>query len=372
MGSTPGVFRATYKSKTGELREASTWVASYWCPVRGRTVKDYGFPSAGDAKTHRLQKMAEAATVVGPVRAATLTLREMLNLVIVDYEARKLKSVKTQRERADILCKGLGGDRRVRDLDEEAIHKYARERIAEGLSPSTANRYLALLKRAYRLASRRVHGLRIPHLVIRDESSAVRQGFFEKDVLKRILKHMAPWAAHVVQALHITGWRRSEIFNAQWSDIEDGFLLIRPGGSKNNRPRAFPLKPDLEPLIKLRRKETDRIERVTGEDCPWIFSFNGGRIYDIKSQWLRAYELSGVKTKHLVHDFRRTAVRDLIRAGVERDTAKKMTGHLTDSVFSRYNITDRADLSAAAKALSEYRFGKPKKKGDSERTRNVA
>jgi integrase len=57
------------------------------------------------------------------------------------------------------------------------------------------------------------------------------------------------------------------------------------------------------------------------------------------------------KVSVLLHDFRRTAVRNLIRAGVSRDVATKISGHETDSIFSRYNITNEDDLADAAAKL---------------------
>jgi len=52
------------------------------------------------------------------------------------------------------------------------------------------------------------------------------------------------------------------------------------------------------------------------------------------------------------HDFRRTAVRNLERAGVARSASIKMVGHKTESIYRRYAIADESMLQEAGEKLA--------------------
>ena len=71
----------------------------------------------------------------------------------------------------------------------------------------------------------------------------------------------------------------------------------------------------------------------------------------MRRSWKTACTDSGVPGR-LLHDLRRSAVRNLERAGVSRSVAMKMTGHKTESVYRRYAIVSESDLREAAAKLA--------------------
>jgi integrase len=89
-----------------------------------------------------------------------------------------------------------------------------------------------------------------------------------------------------------------------------------------------------------------------------LFTWGSGKpVKDVRETWSQLTESAGVP-KLLLHDFRRSAARNPLQAGVNRDVAKRITGHKRDSMFSRYNIVVEADLAEAAEKLESGRNGR--------------
>src|SRR5260370_22644506 len=81
---------------------------------------------------------------------------------------------------------------------------------------------------------------------------------------------------------------------------------------------------------------------------------NGKPVTDFRRTWrtlAKSAEMPGL----FMHDLRRTAVRNMVRAGISKHVAKQISGHTTTSIFDRYDIADETDLADAARKLEAPR-----------------
>ena len=86
--------------------------------------------------------------------------------------------------------------------------------------------------------------------------------------------------------------------------------------------------------------------------CPYVFQRNGRRIRTFKGAWEAACEAAGFPGR-IPHDLRRSAVRNMERAGLSRSVAMQLTGHKTEAIYRRYAITSEADLREGVARLNE-------------------
>jgi integrase len=99
-----------------------------------------------------------------------------------------------------------------------------------------------------------------------------------------------------------------------------------------------------------------RLEAKRRKIITSVFHRDGRPIRDFHKVLQRAALAAGYPGR-ILHDFRRTAVRNLVRAGVSEHTAMKITGHKTRSVFDRYDIVSEGDLAGALDKLATFHSG---------------
>jgi integrase len=112
------------------------------------------------------------------------------------------------------------------------------------------------------------------------------------------------------------------------------------------------------------RQSIARAERVVGgHDSAYVFGRSATRtrntrsrglpVVDIYVVWKAACEKAGLEGR-LFHDLRRSAARNMDRAGVSRHVAMQITGHKTGSMYRRYNIVTESDIRAAPAKTQTY------------------
>jgi site-specific recombinase XerD len=346
------VFQRTYRDPKGKLRRTSNWYVEF---VAGnRTIREAtDFTKRSDAAEFLKKRMADA--LGGKiVLSKNVTYDDLRSLIITDYTNNGQKSLgdlKTTRlPRLDAV---FGGTKAI-DITTTSVERYKTLRLKDGSAPATVNRELASLKRMFRLGLRQGMVATMPYISMLAEHN-VRKGFFELDQFQAILKHLPAEYHALFEIAYITGWRmRSELLTRQWRHVDfggKGWLRIDAGEAKDaTAGREFQFTTWMREALERQRKFISKVEKKTGAVIPWVFSRPDGlRIHTFYEPWREACKAAGIQ--RIPHDFRRTAVRNLERAGVPRTTAMAMIGHKTESIYRRYSIVDQAMLEMGTSKL---------------------
>jgi integrase len=292
--------------------------------------------------------------------------RELADALAFDAKVRKLASAIAVRSHLNNASRILGG-KMSRSIDADTLRRYQKQRQEEGAASKTIDHEVFQVRQALKLAG--LPAPKVPRLLHGIENA--RQGFLtdrEREAILEELKKLNTNLYDFIDWSLETGARIGETDSLRWSDVdrETGTISLPPLGAKTGKARKFPIVERLIPIIERRRAA----RRLDGD---YIFHNEGRRfckrdanghphgfndwIYktwreacenaNVDGQPVRMVDQDGERRLPLPHDLRRTAVRNMVRSGIDRTVAKKISGHATDSMFERYNITDEADIREA-------------------------
>jgi len=348
------IYKKKRKLPDGSVEELPNWYVQY-C-FNGKVFKESShsekLKDAEDLLNRRISEM-QTGKLAGS-RADRTKVAELLQALLANYRINRAAWLTNAAE--PTVTKRLMpffGDFRANDLSSAVVDRYKEERIEAGAANATINRELAMLRRAYNLGLRSTPPkvTRMPYFEPLKEDN-VRKGFFEHEEFLKVRQHLPADIQPVVTFAYYTGCRKGEILSLRWDqvDVERGIVRLEAGETKNDQARLIPLVPELREILAARKTHRDQ----SCPDCTLVFFRDGGKpIKDFRASWEKGCEEAGVPRK-LVHDMRRTGVRNLVRAGVPEAVAMRISGHKTRSVFERYNIVNEADLMEAAKKLALY------------------
>jgi integrase len=325
-----------------------------WADALGRThYRSSGSPDREVAENALREELKRKADGLAASPDPRRTLADDLLGALKDrYRVEGRRSLERLEDAVEHLLRMFRGvpAARVKGAD---VLRYANLRLEEKAKPATINRELAALRAAYRLGLDNDTIVAMPRIRLLPENNA-RQGFADVKQVAALCRQLSPDLADAVQFMFITGWRsRSEVLPLRWPQVDfaGGFVRLEPGTTKNGEGRAFPLIAELRALLERRQAITRRCERAQGRIIAHVFHRYGKPIKSLRRAWRTACKDAG-RPGLLLHDLRRSAVRNLERAGISRSVAMKLTGHKTEAVYRRYAIVAESDLREAGTKLA--------------------
>ncbi len=352
-------------SLTGTLVAQGPWWAKYYEDGRAifRSTRTEDKTEAR-RKLNKWEGQVAEGLHEGP-RYERTRFEDLVAGIRQDYALNERKSDR----RLEDLIKHLTTDfkqMRASVITTDRIKGYVSQRKEAGAANGTINRELGCLKRMFRLAFQHTPPkvVRIPHIPMLEENN-IRSGFFEHEDFLALRGALPDYAKVPVTLAYYSGMRMGEVFSLQWSQVNmsDEKLFLKAQDTKTGIPRVLYFPQDLSRVLEAWKQRCEE----KWSSCPWICHRGGIQLRSLKHSWRQACVRVGLgkmvedKEKgrevwqgRIPHDFRRTAVRNMVRAGIPEKVSMAISGHITRSVFDRYNIVNETDLKAAKTKLTEY------------------
>lgn len=276
--------------------------------------------------------------------------------------------------------KPMFGDRAARAVDGDVLDRYVDQRLAEKAAPSTINRELACLKTSMRLGqSKHKYVMPLfPHL----PENNVRKGFVEEGDFDRLRGCATePWVRLWLEMAFEYGWRTRELTNlkVRQANATTGLIRVDVGATKSGEGREVAMSKTIREMVRLavvgKAPDDYLLTRPDGTHIKnfrklwynlcvktglgrWVCRACQTTVTGKKCDCAASALLRGEKLRYvglIPHDLRRSAARELRRAGVAESTIMSMAGWATASMFRRYAISDPRDIKAAIEKRQQAR-----------------
>jgi integrase len=328
-----------------------------------------------------------------PAKQCPITYEEMRQRLVTRRLIEKPRLAKSRSEAGLKHLDTFFAELKSSVITEQRIQEFIVSRQATGASSATINRALAALRQMFRMSAKQIKDAPDFNQLMLDEPRA-RKGFLSREEYLRVLAVLPDYVRPIFTFGYCTGMRLGELQKLTWGhvDLKEGMIRLEPEDTKNDESREIPYGkiPELAGIV-------DHLWRQATDKSGLVFTRAGGRsLGSFRKAWIRAciksllgrmvWECSVCHSKVEVakqewppevpktapprcacgvtchwtyeglifHDLRRTAIRNLRRAGVAESVAMKISGHKTREVFERYNIKDRRDVIEATDKLAEF------------------
>jgi len=280
---------------------------------------------------------------------AHVTLGQLKKWYLGLTSTKQLTSYRRTRASLDNVTRIIGSDIKIKAIDLDTLEHYGRQRETEKsrrypdqlVADATINREIAAIRK---MLNEAVRGKKISSNPIRNapmrKEDNVRKRILTDSEFENLLSKAPEHIRSILLVAFYEGMRYDEIMRLEWSevDLKDGpgwIRLVKERTKGKREAKSIPLHPRVKKALQ---------ELPSRFAAGRVFLKNGKPIYNIRKSFVKALEDAGIED-FVFHDFRHCAVTRLRKAGNDRSTIKKMTGHKTDAMFYRYNLVDEEDLA---------------------------
>ena len=303
-----------------------------------------------EAVTELLKRVAKASSGVPySNQPERVPIGQLLDLLIADYRYKARKSTYDTELRVNKQLRPFFAEMKAPALSTSILKDYVIRRQKDTAEAATINKELAFLRRAMKLGLRHEPPLveRVPHFPMLPVDNA-REGTLDHDQYRAIRDPLPRHARIALVIAYHTGARKGEIHAIRKDKIDLRAKRINLPGrtTKNGRPRYLPIYGDMAAELVMALS-------ATVPKCPFLVQNDGKSVFDFEKAWATACEAAGVKGT-LFHDLRRTAVTNMIEAGLSEKEAMEISGHKTRNVFDRYHIVSERRMKQNAQKLEDH------------------
>lgn len=341
-----------YVTRQGKpVRQIVTWelLADLKVPVPETRLQHPGLDLARAALVKLQARLLDEQRMGAIAASVKVKIGSLLELMEQDFLLEGKKSWRHVEGRWKRHLKRHFADMNASELTTDVLKRYIMLRQRQGAAGTTINRELSIIERMMHLGERTTPPLvrGVPHFP-KFKDPPARTGFLEQaeyDVLRQHATEL--WLRALLAAYYTHGFRKSELLHLLVRQVSllDGTINLPAGATKNGKARTVVMTSEVTTLV------TALMHGKQPDDH--VFTRPDGKpVRDFRAAWKNMFVAAGIAPRRL-HDMRRSAVRNAIRRHVDRDTVKKMSGHLTDYVFSAYNIQATDDLRDAARLIED-------------------
>lgn len=348
-------FGAVYVRKTRQGRER--WYLDYRDAGGKRIQKVAGHAFSSDEAISALKSAVfkehrkEWGIQAPPER---VLFSEFSRMYLDDYAKQNKRSWKDDHYRLRASMGPFFDNFALGEITPHMIEQYKAHRLESGVSKSTVNREITLLKKMFNLAIDWQLASNNPVVKVKlfSEKGTQKERILSESEEQRLLSKCPDFLRPIVFMALNTGMRRGEILNLKWSQVDLEKRQIRVLQTKSGLMRMIPINEPLQGVLSLLRAKNGQNELVFPNPM------TGKPYVELKKSFKQACSNAGVQELRF-HDLRHTFATRLIEAGVDIITVRDLLGHFSVKVTQRYTHSGQVQKAQAVKVLADRKGQKP-------------